>query len=103
MNDKSEWLDKLLIPLMTGVDLSDMPPGVAVTMPSIALAEAKATLLKAFREVEIEGRIDELNKMREDYARWTDTEDNGHSWRGSDIVQDFNNRIAELTKIKEKL
>lgn len=106
MNDKSELIDEVLKNYRSKVtDITQQywgtigtgkDTGVTTELLNKIDDEAKAILLKAFREVEIEARIDELNKMP------------SPAYIGSDgirlelIAEYKNHRLAELTEIKEK-
>lgn len=76
MNDKSELIDELLVKVAHG---------------KINSKEAKATLQKAFREVEIEGGIKEIERVIRGF----------HSVEHLMDERELRDRISELTKIKE--
>lgn len=96
--DKSELIDEVLGKLAEDLINYDQRMTKAKA-PNVRFVhkytkEAKATLQKAFREVEIEGRIDEVNEMI----------CNRHYGEGyADFFTEYaNDRLVELTKIKEK-
>lgn len=94
-NDKSELIDEVLdnfrhgvVVEATGLMIRGGTKEQAVEISRKYQKEAKATLQKAFREVEIEGRIDELENIVVDINY-------------SKTAHQIDERLAELTKIKE--
>lgn len=71
MNDKSELIDEVLGKLAEDLINYDQRM-IKAKAPNVRFVhkytkEAKATLQKAFREVEIEGRIEELDKIDKEF------------------------------------
>lgn len=96
MNDKSELIDEVLDTLINRIEWSVKVPGAVEIDREYQhrwKAQTKATLQKAFREVEIEGRIKALTDV-----------DNLNLLNDSDVWHKFYlAEIAKLTKIKEQL
>lgn len=103
MNDKSELIaDKILNPL-TVERRFDVISGKSIDL--IDKAEAKATLQKAFREVEIEAALFALdNETLWQYRRKCNAGEASkanRAWIINLLESNISNYKAELTKIKE--